>query len=181
MAKKIKTLTREELCNIIAESVMQVMNENDAKIYAKVHESTNQARKGNRSGIHQVDSNKSETDDFIIAHGIDMKSKATGSFMTPYKDINYMFYCKNLRQNVGITMFKLEQLHELTSEKAVLIGEIIFNNQQMTGSIIVNLNDGQVNYYHSSSKRKYLLEIDKRFECQWNNLVQKLQQVSNLI
>ena len=86
-----------------------------------------------------------------------------------------MFYCKNLRQNTGIVLFSLSQLYELTYEKAILKGNIVFNNQQMNGSIIVYMDTASVVYYHNSSKKKYPLEIENRFASQWNALVSELQ------
>ena len=183
MEKKIVKLTEGELRNIIAESVLQVMNEIDAKTYSHVHNATAHAKSENQNGyyIHTINPTKSETNDSIIAHGIELEPHAADSMISPYKNVRYMFYCKNLRQNVGITLFNLQELYELTSEKSVLKGEIIFNNHSMNGSIIIDMGTGTSIYYHNSSKKKYPLEIDNRFASQWNKLVQTLQEASKLI
>jgi hypothetical protein len=101
--------------------------------------------------------------------------------ITPFKNIKFMFYCRNLRQNTGIVLFSLSQLFELTKQKAILKGNIIFNNQQMNGSIIINMQTLNVVYYHNSFRKHYPLEIDNRFSTQWNNLCSKLQKASLLI
>lgn len=92
-----------------------------------------------------------------------------------------MFYCHNLRQNTGIVLFQLDELYELTNNKAVLKGDIVFNNKQMNGSIIVDMQTLNVVYHHNSSRKKYPLEIDNRFASQWNKLCSTLQQASQLI
>lgn len=173
MTKKNIRLTEGEL----------VMNEIDAATYARVHRAISKAQAENQKGnyIHQVNPKKSETNDSIITRGIELESRAADSMIAPYKDIQFMFYSKNLRQNVAITLFKLERLFELTSDKAVLKGNIVFNNQLMNGSIIINIDNGATIFYHSSSKKKYPLEIDNRFADQWNKLVSTLQQASKLI
>ena len=183
MSKKVIRLTESELQEMVYEAVIPVLNEIDAATYSRVHRATNKARWDNQNGvfIHQVNPNKQETNDDIIAHGIDLEPRAADSMISPYKDIRFMFYCKNLRQNTGIVFFSLSQLYELTYEKAILKGNIVFNNQQMNGSIIVYMDTASVVYYHNSSKKKYPLEIDNRFASQWNALVRELQKASKLI
>ena len=183
MSKKVIRLTESELKEMVYEAVIPVLNEIDAATYSRVHRATNKARWDNQNGvfIHQVNPNKQETNDDIIAHGIDLEPRAADSMISPYKDIRFMFYCKNLRQNTGIVLFSLSQLYELTYEKAILKGNIVFNNQQMNGSIIVYMDTASVVYYHNSSKQKYPLEIDNRFASQWNSLVRELQKASKLI
>lgn len=176
-------LSESELREMIYEAVIPVLNEIDAATYARVHRATNQAKLDNQNGkfIHHVNPNKQETNDDIIAHGIDLEPRAADSMISPYKDIRFMFYCKNLRQNTGIVLFFLSKLYELTPEKAILKGDIVFNNQQMNGSIIINMDTASVVYYHNSSKKKYPLEIDNRFASQWDALVSELQKASKLI
>ena len=183
MGKRVIRLTESELKEMIYEAVISVLNEIDDATYARVHRATNQAKLDNQNGkfIHQVNPNKQETNDDIIAHGIDLEPRAADSMISPYKNIRYMFYCKNLRQNTGIVLFSLSILYELTHEKAILKGDIVFNNQQMNGSIIIYMETGTVVYYHNSSKKKYPLEIDNRFAEQWNGLVNELQKAAKLI
>lgn len=183
MSKKIIKLTENELKQIIYEAVMPMLNEIDAETYAKVHNVTNKAKLNNQQGnyIHTVNATKQESNDDIIAHGIDLEPRAADSMITPFKNIKFMFYCRNLRQNTGIVLFSLSQLFELTKQKAILKGNIIFNNQQMNGSIIINMQTLNVVYYHNSSRKHYPLEIDNRFSTQWNNLCSKLQKASLLI
>lgn len=183
MAKKTIHLTENELKQMIYEAVVPMLSEIDAKTYTRVHNFTNNARKNNQQGnyIHQVNANKQETNDDIIAHGIDLEPRAADSMIAPYKGIRYMFYCKNLRQNTGIVLFSLETLFELTNTKAILKGDIVFNNSKMNGSIIIDMASLDVVYYHNSSKKKYPLEIDNRFSTQWEKLCNTLQEASQLL
>ena len=183
MAKKVIRLTESELKKAIYEAVMPMLSEIDAASYARVHNFTDKAKKNNQQGdyVHQVNPTKQETNDSIIAHGIDLEPRAADSMIKPYKEIAYMFYCRNLRQNTGIVLFSLESLFELTKSKSVLKGEIVFNNQRMNGSIIIDMSSLQVVYYHNSSKKKYPLEIDNRFVQKWNELCFTLQRASQMI
>lgn len=180
---KVIHLTREELSELIYEAVLPVLNEIDAREYARVHKATNKARIDNQNGVlhHRINSNTIEPNDDIIAHGIELEPRAADSFISPYKDVRFMFYCKNLRQNTGIVLFSLSVLHELTDEKAILRGDVVFNNERLNGSIIINLATGNAVYCHSRSRRKYPLEIDNRFAPKWNELVDVLREASRLI
>ena len=139
---------------MIYEAVLPVMNEIDAATYSRVHKATNQIK-----SEHQPE------------------PRAADSLINHYKDTRFMFYCKNLRQNTGIVLFSPEKLFELTPEKAILKGDIVFNNQQMNGSIIINLDTSSI-VYHNSSKKKYPLEMDNRFASKWKALVSELQKAS---
>ena len=92
-----------------------------------------------------------------------------------------MFYCRNLRQNTGIVIFSLDRLFELNRDKAILKGDIVFNNQPTNGSIIIDMQTLGVIYYHSKSRKKYPLEIDNRFKEQWDKLCATLQKASQLL
>lgn len=180
---KVIHLTREELSELIYEAVLPVLNEIDAREYARVHKSTNKARVDNQNGVlyHRINSNTIEPNDDIIAHGIELEPRAADSLISPFKDIRFMFYCKNLRQNTGIVLFSLSVLYELTDEKAVLKGDVVFNNERLNGSVIINLNTAGVVYCHRKSRRKYPLEIDNRFAQKWNELIDVLREASRLV
>jgi hypothetical protein len=183
MGKRVIKLTECELRQMIYEAVLPVLNEIDADTYSRVHKATNRAKSDNQKGnyIRQINATKQKTNDDIIAQGIDLEPRAADSMITPYKDIQYMFYCHNLRQNTGIVLFTLSNLYELTSQKAILKGEIIFNNNKMNGSIIIDMLNLNVVYYHNASKKKYSLEIDNRFASKWDNLCTTLQRAAQLI
>ena len=182
---KATHLTEEQLKEIIYESVITTMNETDAAAYSRAHKATiHNARKNNKDEsnvVHQVNQTKSETNDGGIAHKIDLDSQTADSMISPYKNIRYLFYCRNLRQNTGIVLFSLVSLYELTNEKAILKGNVVFNNHEMNGRITIDMGTGNVVYYHNSSRRKYPLEIDNRFGAQWNDLVATLQKASKMI
>ena len=91
MGKRVIRLTESELKEMIYEAVIPVLNEIDAATYARVHRATNQAKLDNQNGkfIHQVNPNKQETNDDIIAHGIDLGPRAADSMISPYKNIRF--------------------------------------------------------------------------------------------
>ncbi|MBR5332536.1 MAG: hypothetical protein IKV32_04480 [Muribaculaceae bacterium] len=160
MGRKVITLTESELKENIYNAVIPMLNEIEAKTYAIVHQAT-----------------KQKANDDIITQGIDLERKVMDAIINPYKNIRYMFYCHNLRKNTGIVLFQLDELYELTNNKIVLKGDVIFNNKHMNGSIIVDMQTLNVVYHHNLSRKKYPLEIDNRFAVQWDNLCSILQQL----
>ena len=183
MAHKVIKLTEAELRQKIYEAVLPMLNETDAATYTRVYNATNRARVNSQQGqyTNQDGSKRPKSNDEIIARGIDLEPRAADSMITPYKATKYMFYCRNLRQNTGIVIFSLDRLFELNRDKAILKGDIVFNNQPTNGSIIIDMQTLGVIYYHSKSRKKYPLEIDNRFKEQWDKLCATLQKASQLL
>ena len=143
MQKKIIRLTEDELRQLIKEATVNTLKKIDGKTYARIHNSTMQAQKNQLAGIPNINQRKSNTD--VIMQGIRIDPEAADSLIKPYKT-SYLFHCQNLRGTAALTVFKLEQLYELTPQKAILKGEITFNNERLYGSIIINLSDMTVYY-----------------------------------
>ena len=143
MAKKVIKLTDQELYGLIAEATNQALLEIDGKTYSRVHNVTMQAPKDLLNNI--PNSSQGWSNMGVIVRGIDLDPRAADSLITPFKT-KYLFHCQSLRGAAAITIFDLKQLYELTPQKAILKGDITFNNEPLYGSIIVNLQTNQVQY-----------------------------------
>lgn len=168
MNKKNIKLTKDELHNLIAEATNQTLMEIDGKISPR----TTQPQEGLLNNVplsHQGTSNMS-----ALVRGIDLGPKETDSLFSPFRT-KYLFHCQNLRGAAAITIFDLKQLYKLTPQKAMLKGNITFNNEPLYGSIIVNLQTSQVQYKYKGRYPHYTLIIDPSKRDLWNELVGKLQ------
>ena len=172
MAKKVIRLTKEELHNLITEATNQALLEIDGKTYSRVHNATMQAQKDLLNNIPNSPQGRSNMD--VIERGIDLDPRAADSLITPFKT-KYLFHCQNLRGAAAITIFDLKQLYELTPQKAILKGDITFNNEPLYGSIIVNLQTNQVQYNYKGRSPRYTLIIDPSKQDLWNSLINELQ------
>lgn len=172
MAKKVIRLTKEELHNLITEATNQALLEIDGKTYSRVHNATIQAQQDLLNNIPNSPQGRSNMD--VIERGIDLDPRAADSLITPFKT-KYLFHCQNLRGAAAITIFDLKQLYELTPQKAILKGDITFNNEPLYGSIIVNLQTNQVQYNYKGKYPHYTLTIDPSKKQLWDELVGELQ------
>ena len=172
MAKKVIRLTKEELHNLITEATNRALLEIDGKTYSRVHNATIQAQQDLLNSIPNSPQGRSNMD--VIERGIDLDPRAADSLITPFK-AKYLFHCQNLRGAAAITIFDLKQLYELTPQKAILKGDITFNNEPLYGSIIVNLQTNQVQYNYKGKYPHYTLTIDPSKKQLWDELVGELQ------
>lgn len=172
MAKKIVRLTESELYSLIEEATNQALMEIDGKTYSRVHNATMQAQQDLLNNI--PNSPQGRPNMSVIVRGIDLDPRAADSLITPFKT-KYLFHCQNLRGAAAITIFDLKQLYELTPQKAILKGNITFNNEPLYGSIIVNLQTNQVQYNYKGRSPRYTLIIDPSKQDLWNSLINELQ------
>lgn len=172
MAKKIIRLTEQELRNLIAEATAEVLNEIDGKTHARVHNATIKAQQDLINNIPMSPQGKPNMD--VIARGINLDPRAADSLISRFKT-KYLFHCQNLRGTAAITIFNLKELYELTPQKAILKGDITFNDEPLYGSIIVDLINNNVQYNYKGKSPRYTLTIDPSKRDLWGNLVNELK------
>lgn len=172
MAKKVIRLTESELHNIILEATNDVLKEIDGKTYSRVHNATMQAQQDLINNIPLSPQGRKNMS--VIERGISLDPKAADSLITPFKT-KYLFHCQNLRGAAAITIFELKQLYELTSQKAILKGDVIFNNEPLYGSVIVDFVSNTVQYNYKGKYPHYKLIIDPSKKDLWNKLVEELK------
>ncbi len=167
--RKKRTLTKDELRELVAEATI---NEIDGKTYARVHNATIKAQKDVLNNVAVSPQGRQNMD--VIVRGIDLDPRAADSLISPYKT-KYLFHCQNLRGAASILIFELKQLYELTPQKAILKGDITFNNEPLSGSIIIDLINSQVCYNYKGKSPRYKLTIDPSKQKTWNKLINELQ------
>lgn len=149
MVKSIIKLTEEQFKNIVKESVNESILEFEDKTSAWTPNSPIKDQQDHLQSI--LGSNFSKID-------------------LDYRD-NYTFHCTNLRGAASLLVFTLEQLYSLHQNKAILKGMITFNGEQMSGSVIVDVNTKNVSYNYKGMKPTYSLTIDPSKKQKWNQLI----------
>ena len=172
MAKKIVRLTESELRNLIQEATAEVLSEIDGRTYSRVHNATMQAQKDLVNNIPMSPQGRPNID--VIQRGIKLDPKAADSLITPFKT-KFLFHCQNLRGTAAITIFDLKELYELTPQKAILKGDITFNDEPLHGSIIIDFVKDKVQYNYKGKAPRYTLTIDPSKRDLWNKLVNELK------
>lgn len=176
MAKKVIKLTEDELRLLINEATAQVLHEIDGKQYAIVHNATIQAQKDLINGISTSKHGRSNM--VVITRGINLDPRAADSLIRPFKT-KYLFHCQNLRGAAAITIFNLSELYELTPQKAILKGEITFNDEPLHGSVIIDFVKDKVIYNYKGKSPRYTLLIDPSKKQLWEKLVAELKSSIN--
>lgn len=165
MGKKIIRLTEEELHNLIIEATNQELDEIDGN-----------ARMRTQNGIlNNVSlSPQGKSNIGVVQRGIELDIRATDSLISPFKT-KYLFHCQNLRGAAAIVVFDLKLLYELTPQKAILKGNIWFNDKPLYGSIMVDFNMYQIYYNYKGKSPRYKLTIDPSKKDLWDKLMNELQ------
>lgn len=171
MSKRTIILNENEFRVLIKHALNEVLSEIDGQTYARVHNATMQAQKNQLSGVASTNPRKTNMD--IIQHGISLDPRAADSLIRPYKS-DYLFHCKNLRGAAAITIFTLEELYCLDTQKAILKGNITFNGEQLHGSIIVDMTTHDVIYNYKGKSPRYKLTIDPSKKQLWDKLITQL-------
>lgn len=172
MGKTIIRLNEEELHNLIIEATNQVLNEIDGKTYSRVHNATMKAQNDILNNVSLSPQGRPNIG--VIERGIKLDPRAADSLISPFKT-KYLFHCQNLRGAAAIVVFDLKLLYELTSQKAILKGDIWFNDEPLYGSIIVDFKMNQIYYNYKGKSPRYKLIIDPSKKDLWDKLMDELQ------
>ncbi len=109
----------------------------------------------------------------IIQQGVEFDKRAADSLIAPYKT-DYLFHCVNLRGTAGITLFYLRELHLLNTDKAVLMGDVLFNGEPLKDGVVVEMSSRKVYYRYRGRLPKYDLTIDPAKKELWASLLGQL-------
>ena len=171
MAKKNIRLTEQEFRTFIKHAVNETLSEIDGATYARIHNATMRAQQNQL--LNKTSESPKRTNLELILKGIELNPKTADSLITPYKT-DYLFHCQNLRGTAAITIFHLDELYELTPQKAILKGNIVFNGERLWGSIIVDMTNHSVCYNYKGRSPRYTLQIDPSKKDLWDRLIQQL-------
>ena len=171
MAKKIIRLNENEFRTLIKHAVNETLSEIDGATYARIHNLTMKAQQNQLSNKPSESNKRSNLE--LIQKGIELDPQAADSLIRPYKT-DYLFHCQNLRGTAAITIFNLEELYELTPQKVLLKGSIVFNGEPLKGVIVVEMPTHNVYYNYKGKSPKYKLLIDPSKKEQWDDLLHQL-------
>ncbi len=171
MEKKVIRLTEEQLSLAIKHALNEVIDEIGGQTHAVVHNATQAAKQRQLYGQTNLNPRKSNID--IIKQGIRLSKPAADSLITPYKT-TYLFHATDLLGTAAILIFDLKVLYELTPNKAILKGNIVFNDEPLYGSIIIEIPSNTVYYNYKGNRHKYALEIDPSKKQMWESLINQL-------
>lgn len=163
-------LTPSEFKKVVLEAVSDELNELTQNQFTTMHNSTRTTQHRQPNNIPDNNAHKGNLDK--IRHGV-VEPLMSDCLITPFKT-KYLFHCTNLRSVAALTIFELEQIYEITIDKAIFKGKIIFNGKPLNGAIIIDLNSREISYNYNGSGRKYKLTIDPSKKQLWNKLVQTL-------
>ena len=114
------------------------------------------------------------TNQILPEIGITTQAKVhnADSLITPFKT-QYLFHSFDLIGTAAIIIFTLRELCELTSIKATLKGDIIFNLKSLKGSIVIDFMNDTV--YFKNKGHRYILKIDPSKRQLWTDLLAELK------
>lgn len=152
MAKKVIKLTEEESLSMIHSSVhaIRVINNDN-------------------NGSHRfVEGNNGDS----TTKATNLQLEAQEHWLEDYIGKTFNFFTEDSMNLVAHVLFTLEKLKKLDVKKTVLVGSVVFNNQQIIGdSIIIDFTTNRIKYREMGSRYIYNLEIDNRFKPLWNSLL----------
>ena len=172
MAKKVIKLTESELGVVIKHALNEQLSEAEEAIYARIYHTTNQAQQNQLSGISSKNPRKNNME--IIKQGVSSDNDNEMALIKPFQT-DYVFHCQNLRGTAALTVFYLKELKSLDTQKAILKGDIFFNDEQLYyGDIIVDMSSNNVVYKYRGRSPQYRLQIDPSKKALWNELICQL-------
>ena len=186
MGKKIIRLTESELKEIVQNAVKTALNEIDGKTLARVPNAATTAMDNiqNRifnKTIKSTFRNKIVSNDDEIIRADSMLPRAFQSFLTPYKDFQFMFFAYRREGNPVHLLFKVDSIKKNMDGVSILGGEVIFGKEKLPGDIQIQFSKDaegnlsyKVYYKYKGNGYKFMLEPDIRTTNKWNELVQQL-------
>lgn len=176
--KKVKHITESRLLEIIKDITLNALNEIDGATYARVYNASQRAKADNQNGIHirTVNGRRYKTNDEILSHARKLEPEAKKSLLKPYIDKPFKFYGENRLGIVCDLIFTMHDMTHLNKDRAILKGDVVFNNMEISGDgIYIDFKTDKVYYKERGSKYKYILEIDNRTSSIWNQFLNQLK------
>lgn len=186
MGKKVIRLTESELREVVRRAAEAALKEIDGKTLARVPNAATTAMDNIQNGVYDKTikstfRNKTVSNDDEIIRADNLLPRAIQSFLSPYKDYQFMFFAYRREGNPIHLLFKVDNIKKNMDGVSILSGEVVFGKEQLPGDIqIVFSKDGEGNlsnkvyYKYKGNNSKFILEPDRRTSEKWNELVQQL-------
>lgn len=177
MAKKtVIRLTEGQLAEIIKDITIKSLNEIDGATYSRVYNASHRAKNDKQNGqLQRTVGNRTRNNDDILAHARELEPRAKENFLNPFVNQPFKFYSENRLGIIADVIFTMTDMTHLNSDRAILVGTVVFNDTQINGDgIIVDLKNDKVYYHERGNRYKYVLEIDNRTKDLWDKFMSLL-------
>lgn len=177
MAKKSIQITEEKLAEVIKDITMQALNEMDGATYARIYNATHRAKEDNQQNVFQrTVGPKTVNNDDIISRAIKIEPSIQQHWLNDFIGKTFKFYGEDRMGLVANVLFTFNKVKKLDYNKTVLVGDVIFNNIQISGDgIIINFSNGKVVCHEKGNRYSYNLEVDVRTKDLWEKLLEQLK------
>lgn len=195
MKKQVVQLTETQLHSLIEQCVNEAMMEMDGVTYTRIYNASQNAKDKIQKGICQTPktiTKKHKKDgslrkrpttqttmvdnDDIVSRATQMQSSVQQHWLEDYIGKTFKFFAQDRMGLVAHVLFSLEKVTKLDVNKTILVGNVVFNDKQISGDgITVDFAKNRIQYHERGSRYAYNLEIDKRFEPLWNKLLEQLK------
>ena len=187
MAKKVFKLTEQELRGMIQDSVNAALSEMDGKTFARIAKASKRAKddiqNGNPTSMRVVNNKSDGSRRFVGVNNSDTITRATNMqpevqqhWLKDYIGKTFNFFAEDRLKIVAHLLFTFEKVTKLDIQKTILVGNVVFNNQQISGDgITIDFTSNKVKYHERGSRYAYNLEIDNRFKPLWDDLLGQIR------
>lgn len=123
-----------------------------------------------------VSSTMMEVDENAKINNATNKPTVQEHWQKDYVGKTFKFFAEDRLGLIAHHLFTFNRVSKLDAKKTILIGDVVFNNQQISGDrIIIDFTKGNVRYHEKGSRFAYNLEIDNRFKPLWDGLCDQLK------
>ena len=186
MGKKVIRLKESELREMVHKAAAAALKEIDGKTLSRVPNAAITAMDSIQNGVYDKTikstlRNKTISNDDEIIRADEMLPRAIQSFLSSYKDYQFMFFAYRREGNPIHLLFKVDNIKKNMDGISILSGEVVFGNEQLPGDIQIVFSkeadshlSNKVYYKYKGNNSKFILEPDRRTSEKWNELVRQL-------
>lgn len=177
MRKNVTKVSKEELKEMIYCLTNQYLNEMDGKTYRRLETISDYAKSEIQSGrFSRAYPRKIVSNDEIIDRAREMQPDVQNHWLSKYIGQTLKFFGKDRLNLVANILFKFEKITKIDKTRTILIGDVVYNGNQISGDgIIINFEKNKVMYKERGSRYSYTLEVDIRSKQLWEELLDQIK------
>lgn len=175
--KKVTKITKEELKEMITKLTEDYLNEMDGRTYKRLEDISKFSKSEIQSGrFVRTYPTKTVSNDDIIERSRNLEETVQKHWLKDYIGKTFKFFGEDRLRKVANIMFTLEKITKLDIKKTILVGDVIYNGEIISGDgIIINFEKTKVVYKEGGSRYSYNLEIDIRSKELWDRLLEQIK------
>ncbi len=105
-----------------------------------------------------------------------MQSSTQEHWLNDYIGKTFKFFGQDRMGLVAHILFKFEKVTKLDERKAILFGDVVFNDKQINGDgIVLDFTKNKIQYHEKGCRYAYNLQIDNRIAPIWNKFIEQLK------